>query len=148
MNIQRRLLAALAVLAITFGLDGLVYGNLLKDYFSSSCNKPMPDMIWLVLGLLFYAYMFCFMYQKINWSGTRTGSGLRYGIWVFLLMFVPFGLIYYSTSNCASLNQIMVDLGYRFVATLLIGIIAAHILKHPLAEKEGLSGPVVEADPD
>ncbi len=148
MNIQRRLLATLAILIVTFGLDGLVYGSLLRDYFSSTCNRKMPDMLWLIIGLLTYSYMFCFIYSKIKWIETRTGSGMRFGMWVFLFMFVPIGLIMHSTSNCVTMNQTLVDLGYRLVATILIGIITAHIMKHPLVVDEGLSGPVVKDDPD
>ena len=149
MNIKNRLLASLAVLIITFALDYLVYGNLLSDFFAGSCNKEMPDFVWLTTGLIIYAYMFCFIYSKIDWKGSRTQAGVRYGFWATLLMFVPFGVITYATTNCMTMNQVAVDLGYRLIATMLIGIVAAHLLKHPLSEFEPQpSGPVVKTDPD
>ena len=149
MNIQKRLLASLAVLVVTFGLDALVYGNLLNDFFSGSCSREMPDFMWLTIGLIIYSYMFCYIYSKIKWSGSKTQSGIRFGIWVTLFMAVPINSIMMATTNCVSMNQAMVDTGYRLVATVLIGVIAAHILNHPeeIIDVQP-SGPVVKTDPD
>ena len=124
-----KLVLAVLVAALFMWLtDWLWYGILMIDYFTQPPGaKEMPDMMWLTLGILVFAFAFVSIYAKGVSGGTPVGEGSRYGLWVTLLVFVPMGFIFYSMYTHAPLTEYLVDIVYRAIQLAIMGILVAYV---------------------
>jgi hypothetical protein len=128
MSTQKLLVGTLITLVYIFILDYLWYGILMSDYFISmpGVDRDMPLFPWLILGMLIMSYAFCAIYLKGREKNKPLVSqGINYGLLVLLLMFVPMAFIRYAVVEYAPLSEYLVDLAYRVVQILVLGIIVA-----------------------
>lgn len=116
MNVKKWLLSTLIVWVAHFILQVIVHGLILVGYYEQTASHWLsePEMqgrMWLmILGMLLFSLLFCAIYTK----GIREGGlaeGVRYGLWIGLLMSLPVFFIRWSTEALPG--------DYLFLATLL-----------------------------
>lgn len=127
MSTQKLLIGTLIAFAFIFVLDYVWYGMLMSDYFTSPAGmRDMPLFPYLILGTLVMAYAFCAIYLKGREKNKPVVSqGVSYGILISLLMFVPMALIRYAVASHAPISEYLVDLIFRIVQMIILGIIIA-----------------------
>jgi len=130
MNATKLLICTVVGTVVMFLLDYLFYGILMRDFFSQCCMNEWPNWPYLILGMLIFIFMFCMMYPKGVEGSNKTQQGLRYGIMVAILVFVPMGFIWFSlfpTETCGGISEYLVDMVFRVVQMAVIGVIVAHL---------------------
>ncbi len=138
MKPEKLVLAVVVAAVFMFLMDWIWYGMLMKDYFSVMPGaKPMPDMMWLILGIVIFSFAFVSIYAKGVSGGTPVGEGARYGLWITLLVFVPMGFIYYSMLTYAPLTEYLVDMVYRAIQLVIMGILVAYVTGLPATRNDG-----------
>ena len=143
MNAQKLLLGTLASAILIFGLDYVAYTMLLKDMFTrvAGFHRDMPDMLWMIIGLIVFAAVFTYMYaQGANDNGTRTQQGMRYGILVGLLIGIGMNLVWYSIQLADPVSSYLIDGVYTIVKFAVVGIVVAHVTGIPAAARGKASG--------
>ena len=128
MSNQKLLIGTLITFAYIFILDYLWYGLLMHDSFASmpGVDRDMPIFPWLILGTLIMSYAFCAIYLKGREKNKPVVSqGVNYGILVLLLMFIPMLLIRYAVVAYAPMSDYLLDLVFRVVQILILGVIVA-----------------------
>lgn len=90
-NMKRFVIASITVFLVIQGIDWLVHGLFLSGWYSQITGlwrANMMDLMWvMVLGSLFFSFMFVFIFTK-GYEGKGIAEGIRYGLYVGLLIFV------------------------------------------------------------
>ena len=93
MNTKRYLIAALALSVFTIAFDFLLHGMLLQDAYKSTAALWRPEAeMQSYMGLMFltqivFASGFAFIFTR-NYEGKGVGEGVRYGLYLGLLLAV------------------------------------------------------------
>ncbi len=127
MPTQKLAIGTLIAFIYIFFLDYLWYGILMRDFFTSTgADRDMPIFPWLILGTLIMAYAFCYIYYKGREKEKPVvAQGIRYGIMICLLMFIPMALIRYAVMDYAPFSEYLVDTLFRVVQIIILGVIIA-----------------------
>ena len=125
MNTKRWLLAAVGVFAVTFVLDLIVHTNLLAGMYEATSHVWRPrdetqSMMWMVTGSkAAFALVFSWVYTRGYESGKAgLGQGVRYGVYVALLLMASQGFLWYVVI------PIPMALQFAWHATVLVGCLA------------------------
>lgn len=125
---KKLLIGTLIAFLFIFILDYLWYGLLMGDFFTRvpGVDRDMPLFPFLILGTLIMAYAFCALYVKgFDVNKPLVSQGISHGVLVCLLMFIPIGMIVYGVQEHAPLSEYLVDIVFRIVQFVVLGIIVA-----------------------
>ena len=128
MNTQKLLLGTLVGTIAVFALDSLIYAVLLKDTFTMvpGFHRETPDWLWLIIGYVVSMALFTYIYGNGTDSGaTRVQQGMRYGIFIGLLIGFGLNLIWYSLQMASPLSEFLIDGVVTTVKYAIIGIVVA-----------------------
>ena len=102
MNVKRWLLAGLAAFAAVFVVDFVVHGRLLMGLYQQTSAIWRPEaeanqkMRLMMLGQLLFGLIFAAIYIKgYEPRKAGAGQGIRYGLWIGLLLAVPAICVWY-----------------------------------------------------
>ena len=131
MNIKRFVSASFAVFVVIQAIDWLVHGVLLAEWYrelQSLWRPDMMDLMWLMMvGSLFYSFMFVFIFTK-GYEGKGVLEGARYGFLIGLLIYVS-GMLGQYAMYPIPVGMALIWLGYGIVEMVIAGIIAAVIYR-------------------
>jgi hypothetical protein len=131
MNIKRFILASIAVFVVIQAIDWLVHGALLSKWYMEIQGLWRPDMMnlmWvMMLGSLFFSFMFVFIFVK-GYEGKGTMEGVRYGLYVGLLVMVTGSLGQYAMYPIP-LGMALIWLVYGIIEMIIAGGVAAAIYR-------------------
>lgn len=103
MNMKRMGYASIAVFVVIFVIELIVNGVLLDGIYKQTASVWRPEadiekMMWLFwVGYLIFAPVFVTIYAKGYEVGkSNIGQGLRYGIYMGLLIAIPMNLGWYA----------------------------------------------------
>lgn len=103
MNMKRMGYASIAVFVVIFVIELIVNGVLLDGIYKQTASVWRPEadiekMMWLFwVGYLIFAPVFVTIYAKgYEVSKSNIGQGLRYGIYMGLLIAIPMNLGWYA----------------------------------------------------
>src|SRR5437588_303732 len=92
MNVNRYLIASLAVFVSAVGLDYVINGVILKDAYEATKSVWRPDMAsktWIFFLIdLIYAFPFTYIFVR-GYEGKGIIEGARFGAIVGVLISVP-----------------------------------------------------------
>lgn len=132
MNIKRFIIASIVVFIIIQATDWLLHGVLLASYYRELAHLWRPDMMsymWLmVLGSLFFSFMFVFIFTK-GYEERGVIEGARYGLFVGLLVNVP-GMIGQYAMYPLPLNLPLIWIAYGMIEMVFAGMAAAAIYRN------------------
>lgn len=125
------------ILTALWGYFGgfLFWGYLSVDFFNDHLGtatgvmKEYPDMLYLILGCIIYAFVFSTLYGR--WANNKysAGSGIIFGIWLAILLGLGEGFIDYATSNIIDLTGTLANFGIYLTFLGIMGLIAGVIYK-------------------
>ena len=132
---KRFLVAGLVASVLFFALGFLVHGLILTgDYMNHKHlfrteDDAMANMPLMTLAHVIMGFAFAWIYSKgINESDSWMSQGIRFGIAAFLLVTVPWYLIYYSIQPWAfstTAKQIALD----GLSLIIVAIVTAYIYR-------------------
>ena len=142
MKTGKLVISTVVVAVIMFVTDWLWYTQLMVNYFTPMPNaRPEhPDFMWLILGVLIFSFAFVYIYSKGVGTGTPFGEGARYGFWVALLAWVSMGFAWYGLTSTAPLTEYLVDMVYRLVQMVVMGVVAAYLTGMPANKGQSATG--------
>ncbi|MFI5185889.1 MAG: hypothetical protein ACHQF0_04145 [Chitinophagales bacterium] len=113
-----------------FILGWVIYGMLLKDFFTSNgaTMKPNSDMVWwaLIVGNLAMGFLLAYVIGK---GSASAGSGAATGFVLGLLITVGYDLIMYATAaNAGTLKGIAADIAVSAVLSAIVGAIVGAVM--------------------
>ncbi len=121
-------------------LEFVVHGVLLKSSYTSEAvmkiMRPEADVkMWLlyVVGL-FFIFFFCWIFVKGN-EGKGLMEGVRYGLYVGLMVSVPMAYATYATQPIPYSLALQWFI-YGLIEIIIIGAVLAQIYGGKAAEKE------------
>lgn len=128
MNMKRMGYASIAVFVVIFVIELIVNGVLLDGIYKQTASVWRPEadiekMMWLFwVGYLIFAPVFVAIYAKGYEVGkSNIGQGLRYGIYMGLLIAISMNLGWYAVL------PIPVELSVYWVIAGMVEMIAAGI---------------------
>jgi len=107
--------------------DWLWYTMLMKPDTPPPGFRPEPLMVHLVLGMLIYSFAFVMIMSKTVGGGTPVNEGAKFGMWSWLLAWLPMGIIWYSLQEYQTMQGTAMEMVYRLVQCVLMGIIVAYL---------------------
>ncbi|MFQ5865652.1 MAG: hypothetical protein ACE5IW_10520, partial [bacterium] len=133
MNARRYLFASLGVFVVYFVLSIIVHWVLLKGAYEATADvwRPQTEMnaympiLWVTQ--LVVSFLFVFIYTK-GYEGKGIMEGVRYGLWIGLLMSIPMAFGSYA-SLPIPLGLAIRWLVFGLVEFIILGIVAAAIYK-------------------
>ena len=141
MKIQKLAIAAVVSTVFLWLIDYLWYVVLMADKMTPIPNaRPMPDMMILVLSYLIFSVAFVYIYGKGAEEGTKVSQGMKYGIWVTLLVSLSMGLMWYSLTTSPPLSQHLTEAVYGLVKYIILGILVAYLTGIPGGTRDGKGG--------
>ncbi len=108
-----------------FLLSGLWYMVIMGNYYSeqfAEVNRTETMMIWIVLGYLVASFLMAYIYPFGYKDGTPTKEGLRFGIFMGLIMALPAGLVFYGVYTIPFLG-ILINTTYQVVEKTIGGVV-------------------------
>ena len=99
MNKKRFWWSWLAVFAFIFLFEWVFHGTFLKGWYESTASmwrsesEMMSKSYWMIAGQVWLAGVFCWIFLK-GYENKGLWEGVRYGLWVALLMTAPWVIMY------------------------------------------------------
>ena len=134
LSIKKFLLPFVAVFGVITVFNLIFHEFLMsKLYFDNSELFRSQDEIQkgqtlMHIANLIYSFTFCYIYSKGYESGQSLAQGIRYGIWISLLIWLPQLIVDYVVFPYPTVLQISWFIGYT-VQTLLAGVTLATTYK-------------------
>jgi hypothetical protein len=131
MNAKKLLLATLAAFVIMFAVGGLTHLVIFKDWFinhtgiAGSLNRPAMLMQYSIIALLLLAFIMSYLYPKGVEGSNKIMQGLKFGLIISVLWFLPCNLIEYSMTTVLSLKAVLMNVVLHAIEQGLGGIVIA-----------------------
>lgn len=105
MNTSKFLTGTIVGTIVGFGAGFLIFGFALGSFMEANTSgKAEPEMLWLVLGHLFYAALLTYIF--LQWAGISTPmTGAKAGFIITLLGGLGTNMIWYAVSNLFTSTQ-------------------------------------------
>lgn len=138
MDTKKFVAASLAVFVVSSVLNYICHGVLLQGAYQATAEvwRPEADMnskmplMWAT-GLLI-SFLFVFIYSK-GYEGKGIMEGVRYGLWIGLLMSIPMAFNSFVTLP-VPVSLAMQWAVYGLIQYIIMGIVTAAIYKPAMAK--------------
>jgi hypothetical protein len=131
MNIKRFTIAGITVFITIQAIDWLVHGVLLAKWYQDIkglWRQEMMDLMWvMVLGSLFFSFMFVFIFTK-GYEARGVVEGARYGLFIGLLVNVS-GTFGQYAMYPIPFGLAMIWFAYGMIEMVIAGMITAAIYR-------------------
>ncbi len=131
MNIKRFIIASIVVFIVIQAIDWLVHGVLLATWYQEIkglWRTDMMDYMWIMmLGSLFFSFMFVFIFTK-GYEEKGIVEGGRYGLFIGLLMTVS-GMLGAYAMYPIPFGLAMIWLAYGIIEMVIAGMVTAAIYR-------------------
>lgn len=131
---KKLLLTGLVVFIVMFILDAVIHGNLLMPLYTKSAKLMLAPAVaqtrmhFMWLGQLIYAMLLVLLYsQGIEGKGS-VNQGIRFGIYIGLLMAIPGNMIMYGWSKFPA-NMLLGWGVSEFIKLVIFGAIIGALYK-------------------
>ncbi len=139
---KKLFLAAIAGAVTMFVVGGLTHLVIFKDLLLSlkgsvvDINRPEPLLPVTILALIILGLIMSYMYPKGVEGNDKIMQGLKFGVIISLLWFLPCNLIEYSMTTVLSLQSILFDAVLHAIEQGLGGVAIALVYGNlPLKSK-------------
>lgn len=128
MNIKKWLLGSLAVFIALAAMEHVVHTFILKTTYEETSQlwrQPEARQAmqgWRWMGYALFALLFGFVYIYGYERKGAIGEGMRYGLYIGLLVFLPYGLVRYTYWPHPA-NLMLAWIVFGLIESLLCGLI-------------------------
>ncbi|OGI19512.1 MAG: hypothetical protein A3B68_04295 [Candidatus Melainabacteria bacterium RIFCSPHIGHO2_02_FULL_34_12] len=138
-KLKKYILPAVSVFIVITIFDMIFHGILMeKIYLNNSHLFRSQDEIckhkycfWI--ANLIFSFAFTYIYSKGHEKTDSLAQGLRYGLWIALLIWVPDALVSYSVYPHPKNLELAWLIGYS-IQTILAGITVAYVFQKQKAK--------------
>lgn len=133
MNIQKLLIGGIVGGVAFFLLGWLFYGILLMDFMrehhglTAGYERPMPMMLYLVIGNLLSGFLLTYIFIKANVNSLA--NGLITGGVIGLLLSASYDTLMYATTTLMSRTMIAADVAVAVVMSAIAGGVIAMVIR-------------------
>ena len=108
-----------------FLLWGILGTELTAEHvIAENLMKEPPDMVYLILGCIIFAWAFSAIYGRWGSGDFGAGSGLRYGALMGIMLGLGEGLINFSTANMMNMTGTLINTVIYLVFLGIMGMLA------------------------
>ena len=133
-DVKKLAYATLAGFAVMFILSGIWYNALMGKYYDeamkgvykASTILEEPNMVFITLGILIYAFIMAYMFPIGYKGGSAVSEGLKFGAIIGVLITVPMTFIHMGLMS-VSAGPALVDAIYQIVEKAIGGIVIAKV---------------------
>ncbi len=136
MNLKKWLLGSVAVLIVLVAMEYLLHSVILKTAYEQTSQlwrQPERQQMmlgWRLLGYAFFALLFGFIYTHGYQRKGAIGQGLRYGLYIGLLVFLPYNLVLYTMLPIPA-SVVVAWMAFGVIESLLAGLIFSLFYRDP-----------------
>ena len=131
-KMKKYIIPAITVFVVITAYDMVFHGVLMEDLYNQNASLFRPQefmcknkyLFWLANFI--YSFAFCYIYAKGHEKTDPIQQGLRFGIWVTLLVWIPQTIVSYLVYPHPA-NLELAWLGGATVQSLLAGVTAATV---------------------
>ena len=133
MNLKKLLMASVASFAVTFAIGGLWHMKLMHDWYVAHAgamgdiSRPEPNMLFIAGGSFLLSLMMSYIYPKGVESDNKMMEGLKFGVMMGILAFMPLELILHGATMIFSKHALLMDGIFQAVNGGIGGIIIAMV---------------------
>ena len=117
MNMKKLLMATGAGFVVMFAIGGLTHLVLFKQWFldhpglAGNLNRAEGEGLpqFVALALLLLAFIMAYMYPKGVEGDNKIMQGLKFGLLISVLWFLPCDLVHYAMTKAISIEAIAMD---------------------------------------
>jgi hypothetical protein len=126
MSLKKTILAFVTILILTALANFVIHAVLLQGVYQQNANlmrTPQDGQTHaplLLVGFLFFALAFVWLYPHASTGGAWPMQGFRYGVAIWLLAAVSRYFIYYAIQPWP-IHTVLLQIGYEFVMMLVLG---------------------------
>lgn len=126
MTTKKKILAFVTILVLTTLANFLIHAVLLQGVYQQNANlmrSPQDGQThapFLLVGFLFFAVAFVWLYPHTGTGGAWLMQGFRYGVAIWLLAAVSRYFIYYAIQPWP-INTVVLQIAYELVMMLVLG---------------------------
>ncbi len=124
MDAKKILMAFLVALILMFAISTLWYMVIMKGFYTDNfgeIQKADFDMVWIIVGYVFYALLLAYIYPKGYQGGGPMKEGLKFGLLMGLLIAVPMGFVNQGVWKI-TLNGTIIEMIYQIVEKTIAGV--------------------------
>jgi len=142
MKIKKWLLGSLAVFVALAVMEHFVHALILKTAYEQTSQlwrRPERQQMmleWRLLGYAFFALLFGWIYTHGHQRRGAIGQGLRYGLYIGLLVFLPSNLMLYTLLPLPA-SLVFAWLAFGVIESLLCGLIFSLLYRDPIGSANG-----------
>ncbi|NNF34942.1 MAG: hypothetical protein HKN68_12590 [Saprospiraceae bacterium] len=139
---KQQVIGSVVAAGAVFGATDMLFYSTIGKSFMNSVAKEMPDAVFMTLGYVVAAVMFCLIYAKYariskrpfdpdkeSENSYRLKKGLRYGLAIGALVFIPSTLFNYAVLQDLNLWNQSMDVIFHLLQYTVVGIMTAFIQK-------------------
>jgi len=129
MDARKLVLGGLTAFAVGMALSLLWHVVLMSGFYEAAADGAMrdPPIIWSVaLGYLVVGFVMAYMYPKGHEGGSPLAEGLKFGVLIGLVWWLPTQLVLYGAIEGPS-SMILVDGGWHLIEQGLTGVALAMV---------------------
>ncbi len=131
MNIKRFFITSIVVFIMMQAIDWLVHGVLMAKWYQDIKGLWRPEMMdrmWvMMLGSLFFSFMFVFVFTK-GYEQRGVVEGARFGLFIGLLVYVS-GILGQYVMYPIPFGMALIWLAYGIIEMVIAGMITAAIYR-------------------
>lgn len=134
MKLKKYLMPTLTVFVVIAVYNFIFHGMIMEKHYLAYSHffRPQDEIkkmqTYMYLANLIYSFAFCYIYSKGHESGKNATQGIKFGIWVSLLIFLPQTLINIAIFPYPKALVLKWLIGYS-VQAIVAGWIAATVFK-------------------
>lgn len=131
-KLKKYLIPAFVVFVVITLYNMIFHGILMENIYldNSHLFRPQDEIqkskFFMWLANLFYSVAFCYIYSKGHEKTEAVAQGIRYGLWITLMIWIPQALVNYTIYPHPRSLELALLAGYT-IQTLLAGITAAAV---------------------
>ena len=128
MNTTKLIISTIVVSIILFLLNFVWYMYIFPDaMMPEGVAKDPVDYTWLMIGTLVLGFLFSLIYPMMAGEGTKITEGLKYGVLMGLIIFLPAALLGYATWEMGTLGVWITDVVGNLIKFAIAGIALAYV---------------------
>ncbi|MFQ5817655.1 MAG: hypothetical protein ACE5H2_06850 [Terriglobia bacterium] len=133
---KKYLLAVIAVFVVSTAVGYVIHEVLLAADYARSTLWRAPEELWKRMILVYFAQLifalvFCYIYTKgVEFEKHWLGQGIRFGLLVATLLFVPGALVLYAVLQ-VGLSMAVKWIIFGYGQMMIAGVVAAAIYRPP-----------------
>lgn len=133
-ELKKYIVPTIVVFVVITLFNMIFHGTIMEKLYAANSHffRPQDEIhkhkYYLWLANLIYSFAFTYIYSKGHEKKESLTQGIRYGLWISLLIWIPVALVNYTVYPIPKILELYWLAGYT-VQSLIAGITVASVFK-------------------